>query len=137
MQAIRQASVPDNASQLRAFLGIVNYYNKFIPQAAARLVPLYELLEKNHAWVWTEECDEVFRDCKQLLTGEAVLDHYDSDKTLKLSCDASQYGLGAVLSHVIDREEHPILYVSRTLREKLWTNRERSIITGVWSKKIP
>ena len=50
--------MPDNVSQLRAFLGMVNYYNIVIPQAAARLVPLYVLFEKNHAWVWTEKCDE-------------------------------------------------------------------------------
>ena len=56
VQAIKKAPVPDNVSQLRAFLGMVNYYNKFIPQAATRLGPLYELLKKHHAWLWTEEC---------------------------------------------------------------------------------
>jgi len=76
---------------------MVNYYNKFIPQAATRLGPLYELLEKHHAWVWTEECDKAFQECKSLLTGKDVLVHYDTDKQLKLSCDASQYGVGAVL----------------------------------------
>ena len=91
---------------------MVSYYNKFIPQAAALLAPLYELLEKNHPWLWTEVCEKTFQKCKQLLTGEAILVHYVTEKPLKLSCDASQYGLGAVLSHVIDREQQSIAFAS-------------------------
>ena len=49
------------------------------------------------------------------MTNDAVLAHYDTKKQLKLSCDASQYGLGAVLFHVFKGEEHPIAFASRTL----------------------
>ena len=93
----------------------MNYYRKFIPQAASRLAPLYKLLEKNSTWQWTVECNNVFQECKSLLTSDAVLAHYETKKQLKLSCDASQYGLGAVLSHVLKGEEHPIAFASRTL----------------------
>ena len=115
VQAIKEAPRPENVSQLRAFLGLMNYYSKFIPQAASRLAPLYKLLQKNCTWQWTEECTNVFQECKSLLTSDAVLVHYDAKKQLKLSCDASQYGLGAVLSHVINGEERPIAFSSRTL----------------------
>ena len=47
VQAIKDASIPENVSQLHAFLGLMNYYSKFIPQAAARLASLYKLLRKN------------------------------------------------------------------------------------------
>ena len=47
VQAIKEAPVPQNVSQLRVFLGLVNYYNNFIPQTASLLTPLYKLLEKN------------------------------------------------------------------------------------------
>ena len=57
VQAIKEAPVPQNVSQLRAFLGLVNYYTKFIPQAASLLTPLYKLLEKNCHWQWTDECN--------------------------------------------------------------------------------
>ena len=115
IQALKQAPVPQNVSQLRAFLGLVNYYTKFIPQAASLLTPLYDLLRKNCCWQWTDECSKVFETCKSLLTSEAVLVHYDAIRQLKLSCDASQYGLGAVLSHVFEGEERPIAFASRTL----------------------
>ena len=115
VQAIKDAPIPENVSQLRAFLGLMNYYSKFIPQAAARLAPLYKLLEKNTAWQWTEQCTSAFQESKLLLTSDAVLAHYDTKKQLKLACDASQYGLGAVLSHVSEGEERPIAFASRTL----------------------
>ena len=115
VQAIKDAPIPENVSQLRAFLGLMNYYSKFIPQAAARLASLYKLLEKNTAWQWTEQCTSAFQESKLLLTSDAVLAHYDTKKQLKLACDASQYGLGAVLSHVSDGEERPIAFASRTL----------------------
>ena len=80
-------------------------------------MPLYKLLEKNCHWQWTEEYHHVLETCKSLLTSEAVLVHYDSTncKPLKLSCDASQHGLGAILSHVLDGVEHPVAFASRTL----------------------
>ena len=56
-----------------------------------------------------------FERCKSLLTSEAVLVHYNSTTPLKLTCDASQHGLGAVLSYVLDGVEHPVAFASRTL----------------------
>ena len=75
----------------------MNYYAKFIPQAAAHMAPLYKLFQKKHKWVWTEECDSAFRTCKKINSIEAVLVHYDSTRPIMLACDASSYGLEAVL----------------------------------------
>ena len=80
-------------------MGLLNYYGKFIPQVATHVAPLYKLLEKDSKWAWTKECDTAFKTCKDLLTSEAVLAHYDTLKPIKLACDASSYGLGAVLSY--------------------------------------
>jgi len=112
----KPASVPENASQLRASLGMVNYYNKFISQTTTHLAPLYELLEKHHVRMWTEECDKDFQDCKDLLTGKIFLSTMTQTNSWNyVSCDASQYGVGAVLSHITDKEEQPIAFASWTL----------------------
>jgi len=74
-------------------------------QVATHVAPLYKLLEKDNKWAWTEECNIAFQTCKDLLTSEAVLAHYDALKPIKLACDAISYGLGAVLSHVTEEGE--------------------------------
>ena len=78
---------------------------------------MYKLLEKEQSGslIWSEECEATFRKCKALLTSDAVLVHYDSKLPIKLACDASSYGVGAVLSHVFNDGEHSIAFVSRTL----------------------
>ena len=115
LEAIKNAPVPTDVSQLRAFVGLMNYYGKFIPQLSTQLAPLYKLLEKDQEWEWSEECQSTFHKCQSLLSSDAVLVHYDTNKPLRLACDASSYGLGVVLSHVLSDGEHPIAYASRTL----------------------
>ena len=92
VKVIRDAPRPGNVRQLQAFLGLINYYGKFIPQAATQLTPLYKLLEKNSTWHWSDECNAVFQECKLLLTSKAVLAHYNTNKPLRFSYDTSQYG---------------------------------------------
>jgi len=115
VHAIHEAPMPQDITQLRAFVGLLNYYAKFIPQVATHVAPLYKLLEKDTKWVWIEECNNAFSTCKKLLTSEAVLVHYDTKKPVKLACDASSYGLGAVLSHISEDSEQPIACISHSL----------------------
>jgi hypothetical protein len=114
--ALREAPTPKNVTELRSFLGMVNYYGKFLPNLATKLTPLYGLLCKNKRWAWTGQQDAAFKLAKEALQTDSVLVHYDSQKPLLLACDASEYGLGAVLSHILDDgQEKPIAYTSRTL----------------------
>ena len=89
LTAIKEAPVPTDTTQLRAFIGLMNYYAKFIPHISTELTPLYKLLEKDQKWIWSEKCETTFRKCKALLTGDAILVHYDSKLPIKLACDAS------------------------------------------------
>lgn len=132
VQAIKEAPVPENVNQLCVFPGLVNYYSKFIPQADSLLTPLYKLFEKTATGKWTEEGT-----CKFLRLANHCLPakvhnkrnfYYElllpvrqywytmmlHTRQLKLSSDASQYGLGAVLSHIF-RVECPIVFASQTL----------------------
>lgn len=116
ISAVKRAPAPKNVSELRSFLGMVQYYHSFLPGLATTLAPLHRLLQKNIQWEWTDDCQKAFEACKEGLTSESLLVHYDLNRELKLACDASSYGLGAVLSHVMeDGQERPIAYASRTL----------------------
>ena len=75
VQAIKEAPVPKDITQLRAFVGLINYYGKFIPQVATHMAPLYKLMENNHKCSWTEECHNAYLKCKEMLTCDAVLAH--------------------------------------------------------------
>lgn len=101
VQAIRSAPVPRNVSKLHSFLGLINYYQKFLPNLSSALHPLNRLLDKGATWSWSKECETAFQEVKDLLSTERVLTPYDTELPLSLACDASAYGLGAVLSHIL------------------------------------
>ena len=109
---------PKDLKQLQSFLGGINYYSKFIPNMADIAKPLYRLIEKESEWKWTNIEQSSFEILKQCLLNAPILAMYDKNLPLKVDCDASQYGLGAVLSHVYpDKSEKPIAYASRTLNK--------------------
>ena len=113
---LKDAPVPQNVSQLKSFLGLLNYYGKFIPKLSTLLTPLHRLLQKKSTWTWGPEQQGAFDRVKGILTSDSVLAHYDPSKPLILACDASLYGVGAVLSHKLDDgSERPVAYASRSL----------------------
>ena len=116
IRALKDAHVPRNESQLKSFLGLLNYYGKFVPHLSTLLAPLHRLLQKISAWTWGPAQQAAFDHVKSILTSDKVLAHYDLSKSLILACDASPYGVGAVLSHQFeDGTEQPIAYASRSL----------------------
>ncbi len=115
VKAILQAPSPENVSQLRSFLGLLNYYNRFLPNQSTLLRPLNKLLGKGVTWQWSEDAQAAFDKAKILLSSTDVLVHYDPEQPVTLACDASPYGVGAVLSHITPDGERPIAYISRTL----------------------
>ena len=120
VDAIQKAPIPRSAQQLRSFLGLLHYYGKFIPNLSLLLHPLNRLLQASTEWKWDEQCDKAFKEAKEKLVSAPILAHYDPSKKLKLAADASQYGIGAVLSHVFANGcERPIAYASRTLSKAM------------------
>lgn len=101
LNAIIDAPRPRNVQELRSFLRLLNYYAKFIPNLASLLHPLNILLQVGQHWKWTRACTEAFRLAKQKLTSAPVLVHYDPSLPLCLAGDASAYGIGAVISHMM------------------------------------
>ena len=90
---------------------LLNSYGKFVPNLAATLHPLHSLLQKHASWQWTEEHESAVRRSKEHLQASPLLVHYDLKKPLHLACNASAYGVGAVISHV-NGEDRPIAFAS-------------------------
>ena len=113
MDAVMQAKSP---TKLKSYLGLLNCYGKFLPNLATRLHPLHDLLQRDRSWTWTEAYDRAFVKSKKQLQDSPLLVHYDLKTSLRLACDASRYGVGAVISHVMENgEEKLIAFASRTL----------------------
>ena len=76
IEAMVKVPPPKNVTELKSFLGMVNYYAKFLPNLSTTISPLYTLLKKNSRWQWTEECSQAFLAAKGMLTSSKVLAHY-------------------------------------------------------------
>ena len=116
--AVTKMPAPSNVSQLRSFLGSVQFYNKFLPDLSTISEPLYHLTEKHTKWKWEEPQQDAFQKLKQMLTNNTVLAHFDPSCPVGISCDASESGVGAVLFHRYkDNSERPIANASKTLTD--------------------
>ena len=118
VRVVQQAPRPTSITELKSYLGLISYYGKFLPHlhVSTTLAPLYKLLSKGVDWYWSSVQEDAFKKSKELLTSADLLIHIDSDLPLVLACDASAYGIGAVLAHVMpDGTERQIAYASRML----------------------
>ena len=111
VRALLEAPSPTNTQPLRSFLGAVNYYRRFISNLSTILAPLNQLLQQGRKWSWGKEQELAFTEAKKQLTSTQVLTHYDPQKPLVLSCDASSYGVGAVISHQLDNGDEKALSI--------------------------
>ena len=138
VSAIAKAPQPTNSSELHSFLGLVNFYGRFIPNASQLLYPLNRLLQKGTEWNWTPECQHAFIQCKEILASSNVLAHYDPKKPLILECDTSPTGIGACLLQP-DKVGYlrPVTYVSRSLAaaERNYAQIEREALAIVFAVK--
>ena len=138
VEAIQAAPVPKNVTELKSYLGLLSYYGKFLPKLSTTLAPLYELLKSTVKWRWRKQENAVFQESKKRLSSAEVLVHYDPTKEVTLACDASPYGIGAVLSHKMpDGSDRPIGFASRTLSsaEKGYAQLEKEGLSCVFGVK--
>lgn len=123
---------------LRSFLGLLNYNGKILANLSTLLHPLHQLIQAETQWRWSPHCEDAIQGCKQRLLNSKCLAHYDPEKPLRLACDASSYGVGAVISHVLpSSEEQPIAFASRTLSssEKNYAQIEKEALSIIFSVK--
>ena len=116
LNAIQDAPEPQDVGQLCSFLGLLNYYGKFISNLSTLLHPFNQLLKTNTKWEWDSDCVSAFAAAKSTLMSSSVLVHFDPKLSITLAGDASSYGIGAAISHIYpDGSERPIAFASRTL----------------------
>lgn len=137
-KAIVSAPVPLNISQLRSYLGLLNYYGKFLPNLSSLLHPLYNLLQHDVKWNWSDSCQIAFEKSKALLLKDNVLMPYDPKLDIVVTCDSSSYGVGSVIAHILpDGTERPIAFASRTLTkcESKYSQIEKEALALLFSVK--
>ena len=113
--AIRALTAPKNIQELRRFTVIVSWYRRFIPNASAIASPLNKLTRKQSKWHWGEAQQKAFDELKKKLTLAPVLACPDFTKPFVLQTNASDDGLGAMLTQTVDDEERLIAYAIRSL----------------------
>ena len=108
-------AVPTTQKQLKQFLGLASYYCRFVKNFATKCRPLYRLIEKGAKFVWAPDCQLAFDTLRAALTTPPILAFPDFNQPFILDTDASDSGIGAVLSQVHGGSERVVAYASKTL----------------------
>ena len=140
IQAVIDYPVPTNVKELRQFLGLANYYRRFVQDYSRIASALFKLTQKavHQSFNWTEQCTVAFKELKKKLTTPPILAFPRFDREFLLATDASDSAIGAVLSQVHDNgTEKVIAYWSRQLSkaERNYSTIEREALAIVKAVK--
>ncbi|XP_054590187.2 retrovirus-related Pol polyprotein from transposon 412 [Nothobranchius furzeri] len=133
--AICNMERPNNKDDVRRFLGMVTYLAKFVTQLSTLSAPLRSLLEQKNEWIWSHEQEQCFLKLKEILTQEPVLKFYDPERSTRISADASQHRLGAVLLQQHEEQWLPVAYASRALTsaETRYAQIEKELLASMYA----
>ena len=137
LNAILNAPCPINLKQLQSFLGLCNFYSRFIPKFSKVVMPLYQLLKKNTPFRWNKEQDDAFKFIKNSFNQNNILSLYNPDYDTMVETDSSAYGVGAVLyqRRCAGESWHTVQFASRTLNsaEQNYSNIEREALSVLFA----
>ena len=136
--SIKSFKAPRNIKEVRMFLGLCNYYRKFIQNHSKITAPLTQLLQKDHEFEWTTDCQKALDMLKQKLTSPPILIFPDFEKEFVLQTDASGTAIGYVLGqHDNNKNLRIIAYGGRMLRkpEQKWDVKDRECLALVTAIK--
>lgn len=129
--AIRNFPKPDTVKGLQEFLGMVNFYHRFVPGAAGIMRPLFSATTgKAKVVTWTPEMDTAFQRTKEALATATMLVHPHMDAPTSITVDASDIAIGGVLEQLVDNVWQPLAFFSRQLRrtERNWSAFDRELL---------
>ena len=117
MKAIACSREPTNVSELRGFLGLVQYVGRYVPDLATVAAPLRELIKKSVEFHWGPDQEKSLKKIHQLMSACETLAYFDRNAPITLVADASPVGLGAVLLQEQGFINRVIAYGHRSLSE--------------------
>lgn len=138
IETIQSMLPPQNVKQVQQFLGMVNYYRRFIKDFAKIAQPLANLIKKETPFNWTDLCHSAFEQLKKCLLTYPILRQPNFSREFLIYTDASGYALGAILSQKdAENNEYVCLYGSRLLKgaEIHYSITEKECLAVVWSIK--
>ncbi|KAJ8022033.1 hypothetical protein HOLleu_39408 [Holothuria leucospilota] len=132
--AITNATVTRDEKSLRSLLGLGGYFTKFIPNLTTVLEPMRQVLRQKR-FLWTAEAMESFNLLKEMLCKAKVLSSFNQNLQTIITCDASDYGLGATLTQMKNGKEVTVQFTSRTLSEseRKYSIVEKEALACVWA----
>jgi hypothetical protein len=135
VQAIIDIPTPRTTKEIRRIIGMASWYRRFSPNFSTLMAPICALLRKNSKIQWTPHCDQAFDKLKELLVSAPILNCPDFDLSFSLQTDASDFGLGAVLTEMTSDGEKVICYISRSLekRERAFSTTEKECLAVLWA----
>jgi hypothetical protein len=113
VDVINNFPTPTNKKQLMRFLGMIGFYRKFCSNFATVVQPLTHLLRKDSKFIWSENCQQAFKNSKSLLMNGLILITPDFTKQFKLAVDASDVWVAAVLFQEVSDVDRPISFFSK------------------------
>ena len=125
---------PSTSKGVSSFLGLASYYRRFVPDFASVAAPLFQLTRRGKKFHWSSDCQHAFDRLKCLLTASPILAYPDFSRPFLLDTDASDFGIGAVLSQVHDDgKEHVVGYASHSLSkaERNYTTTRKELLAVV------
>ena len=110
--------MPKSVKDVQKFLGLANYYRRFVKNFAKIARPLYKMMRKENKWNWGERQQKAFEELKERFMTEPVLVTPDLDKEMRVEVDVSDFAMGGVLSMKCEDERwRPVAYISKSLNE--------------------
>lgn len=117
IEAVKNFPRPKNMKELQSFLGLCNYYRRFVKSYSHIAKPLTRLCKKEEPFIWTEFAQNAFEKLKETLAKDVTLAFPDFNQTFYVTTDASDYAVGGVLSQGDIPNDRPICFFSRTLND--------------------
>jgi hypothetical protein len=135
VKAVVDASRPKTASEVRSFLGLVNFSGRYIRNLATTAEPLRRLTRQDEEFIWGPEQETSFAKLKEALSNTDCLAHFQKDAETEIIVDASPVGLGAMLVQKQKGVKRVVSYASRSLAnvERRYSQTEKEALGIVWS----